>query len=84
VFTQHIKSKMLQKWLMHLNQNKANLYVENEKLKETLQNQRWIIAKMDKELQSKNLTIEYLTQQLTTTMKPASITTSQNLLEFMD
>jgi hypothetical protein len=44
--------------------NKANYYIENENLKNTLQNQRIIIAQMDKEIQNKNLTIDYLTQQL--------------------
>jgi len=63
-FSSHMKSKIHQKWLDNLNLNKANHYVENEKLKHTLQDQRMIIAKMDIELQNKNLTIDYLTQQL--------------------
>jgi hypothetical protein len=63
-FSTHTKSKTHQKWLDNLNLNKANYYVENEKLKHTLQDQRMIIAKMDIEIQNKNLTIDYLTQQL--------------------
>jgi hypothetical protein len=63
-FSTHTKSKTHQKWLDNLNLNKTNYYVENEKLKHTLQDQRMIIAKMDIELQNKNLTIDYLTQQL--------------------
>jgi len=63
-FSQHTKTKMHQKWLQQLNLNKANYYVENERLKETIQNQRLIIAKMEKEVNNKTLTIDYLTQQL--------------------
>ena len=77
-FSAHIKSKSHQKWLTQLNLNKANYYVENEKMKETLQNQRLIIAKMEKEIQNKLMTIDYLTQQLS---KPSSETVV-NLLDF--
>jgi hypothetical protein len=63
-FSQHTKTKMHQKWLQQLNLNKANYYVENERLKETIQNQRLIIAKMEKDLANKLLTVDYLTQQL--------------------
>jgi hypothetical protein len=65
VFAGHIKTKNHQKWLENLNLNRANYYVENEKLKETLHSQRLIIAKMEKEIHSKTMTIDYLTQQLT-------------------
>jgi hypothetical protein len=64
-FYAHIKTKIHQKWLSELNTNKANYYIENENLKHTLHNQKMIIAKLDKELNSKNMTIGYLTQQLT-------------------
>jgi hypothetical protein len=77
-FSAHTKSKCHQKWLMQLNLNKANYYVENEKMKETLQNQRLIIAKLEKEIQNKLMTIDYLTQQLA---KPSSETVV-NLLDF--
>lgn len=63
-FSTHTKSKTHQKWLDNLNLNKTNYYVENEKLKHTLQDQRMIIAKMDIELQNKMMTIDYLTKQL--------------------
>ena len=63
-FSQHTKTKMHQKWLQNLNLNKANYYVENERLKETIQTQRLIIAKMEKDLANKLLTVDYLTQQL--------------------
>ena len=64
MFATHIKSKTHQKWLVTVNLNKSNHYVENERLKETVQNQRLIIAKLDKDLQHKSMTIDYLTQQL--------------------
>ena len=44
--------------------NKVNHYIENEKLKETLQNQKLIIAKLEKDINNKIMTIDYLTQQL--------------------
>ena len=64
MFATHIKSKTHQKWLATVNLNKSNYYVENERLKETVQNQRLIIAKLNKDLQRKSITIDYLTQQL--------------------
>jgi hypothetical protein len=63
-FSSHCKTKTHQKWLYNLNLNKANYYIENEKLKKTLQTQRIIIAKMDNELQNNRMTIDYLTRQL--------------------
>ena len=47
-----------------LNLNKANYYVENQQLNVTIQNQRLIIAKLEKDVQNKMMTIDYLTQQL--------------------
>jgi len=66
MFAQHIKSKTHQKWLEQLNLNKANYYIENEALKQTVQQQRIIIAKLEKELQHTTMTIHILTQQLVT------------------
>jgi hypothetical protein len=43
-FAAHIKTKTHQKWLMMLNQNKANYYVEMITQKELIENQRKIIA----------------------------------------
>jgi hypothetical protein len=64
IFSQHIKTKTHQKWLQNLNTNKANYYIENEELKTIVQQQRIIIAKLEKELQNKSMTIDFLTQQL--------------------
>lgn len=72
VFSAHTKTKNHQKWLENLNLNKANYYIENEQLKETIQNQRLIIAKMEKDLNTRTKTIDYLTQQLTKTNNPTN------------
>ena len=71
-FATHTKSKSHQKWLVALNQNKANYYVEMMKNKELVENQQKIITQLETQLQKKNLTIDYLTEQL-------SIKTNQHL-----
>ncbi len=63
-FTAHTKTKTHQKWLSTINLNKANYYAENIKMQETIQNQRIIIAQLEKEAHAKMRTIDYLTQQL--------------------
>jgi len=64
-FASHIKTKSHQKWLMLLNQNKANYYVELIKTKDLVESQQQIIAQLENQLQKKSLTIDYLTEQLT-------------------
>jgi hypothetical protein len=64
-FAIHIKSKSHQKWLMILNQNKANYYVEMLRNKELMENQQKIITQLENQLKNKTLTIDYLTHQLT-------------------
>ena len=54
-----------QKWIEVLNLNKANHFIENIKLHETVVAQRVIIAKLEKTVASKDTTIHYLTRQLT-------------------
>jgi hypothetical protein len=78
VFSAHTKTKTHQRWLADLNANRANFYVENEKLKELIQNQRLIIARLEKDINNKNATIDYLTQQVVRGGCP----TVNNLLEF--
>lgn len=63
-FAAHIKSKTHQKWLQSLNNNKANYYVETLKNEELIENQRIIIKQLENTLSKKNLTIDYLTEQL--------------------
>jgi hypothetical protein len=60
----HIKTKTHQKWLTDLNTNKMNFYTECEKLKEVVNSQKIIIAKMENEITMKMKTIDYLSQQL--------------------
>ena len=63
-FGTHIKSKTHIKWLTDLNTNKMNFYTECEKLKETVNMQKLIIARLEKELIIKCKTIDLLTQQI--------------------
>jgi hypothetical protein len=81
IFSAHTKTKIHQKWLESLNLNKANYYVENENLKNTIYNQRLMIAKLERDLNNRVMTIDYLTQQLN---KNTNInnTNTVNLLEF--
>ena len=76
-FALHIKSKTHQKWLAMLNQNKANHYVEMINYKELVDNQKLIIAQLEQQLTKKDLTIDYLTEQLTI---KTNTTTSIDLL----
>jgi len=77
MFTSHVKTKTHQDWLQLLNLNRENLFVENEKLKETVYSQRLIIAQFEKEITSKNMTICYLTNQL----NKQTVATVENLLD---
>ena len=63
-FAVHIKTKAHQKWLIILNQNKANYYVEMMKSKEVVENQRKLIAQLENQLQKSLLTINLLSEQL--------------------
>jgi hypothetical protein len=65
VMSTHIKTKTHQKWIESLNLNRANHFVENQKLKETNASQCIIIARYEKKDALKDATIAYLTQQLT-------------------
>jgi hypothetical protein len=63
-----------------MNTNKSNFFLENISLKDTINNQKQIIGKLEKEVQIKLKTIDYLTQQMT--MKDANYNTVNNLLDF--
>ena len=65
-FASHIKTKAHQNCLLSLNQNKANYYVEMLMKKELIENQQKIIVQLENQLHKKILTIDYLTEQLTT------------------
>jgi hypothetical protein len=59
--------------------NKANYFLENVQLKETINNQKLVISKLEKEINVKLKTIDYLTQQMT--IKDTNYNTI-NLLDF--
>ena len=63
-FATHIKTQTHKKWLSNLNTNKSNYYIENIQLRETINNQKLIIAKFEKEINTNLKTINYLTKQL--------------------
>lgn len=85
-FTTHIKTKTHQKWLSELNTNKSNYYIENIQLKELINNQRQIIANLEKEklqIQRENneniKLIAYLTKKSVQTENP---NLTNDLLDF--
>jgi len=57
-FSTHIKTQSHQKWLAMLNANKANYYVENEKLKETIRTQQMVLIRLENELRMKTFQLE--------------------------
>ena len=81
-FLPHTKTKAHQKWLEGLNLNRANFYVELEKSKEVISSQRLIIAKLEKDISNKIMTIDYLTQQLHKVTNCAATINVSNLLDF--
>jgi len=63
-FASHTKTKCHQKWLLLLNQNKANYYAESIKQREVVESQQKIILDLKIENQIQKATIHYLTEQL--------------------
>lgn len=78
-FAAHIKSNAHQKWLVVVNDNKANYYMESMQLKETVDQQKRIIGQLEAQIQTKSMTVDYLTRQLTSNNQQ-----STQLLNFMD
>ena len=70
-FYSHTKTKAHQKWLVELNQNRANYYSNMLKHEVLIENQKKIIGHLENQLQKKSLTIDYLTEQLIA-LKPSS------------
>lgn len=64
IISTHFKTKTHQKWIESLNLNRTNYFAENQKLRETVESQRIIIAKIEKQNASKDQTISYLTRQV--------------------
>lgn len=63
-FVVHTKSKTHQKWLHDLNTNKMNYFTECEKLKELVNSQKIIIARLEKEINGHKQIIVSLAKQL--------------------
>jgi hypothetical protein len=63
-FSIHIKTKTHQKWLSDLNLNKMNYFTENIKLNETINNQKMIIAKLQRENDENIRFITHLTKKI--------------------
>lgn len=70
-FNEHRKTNAHQKWLIDLNTNKNNHFIESQKLKELVSTQKILLAERDreiinlkKELQTKSHTIDILSQQI--------------------
>jgi hypothetical protein len=80
-FVAHIKTKMHQKWLTDLNNSRANYYVENMQLTDLVKSQRIMIAKLENELKNRNLTIDYLTSQITKMEATTKTTSTVDLLD---
>jgi hypothetical protein len=80
-FSLHIKTKTHQKWLEDVNNNKTNYYIENRELKDTLANQRLIIANLEKEIALKIKTVDFLTQSLVSLSKTVEPVVD-NLIDF--
>lgn len=77
IFASHIKTKKHQSWLVDLNLNKTNFYLENISLKNTITNQQLIIAKMENDINNRTMTIDYLTKQIV-----SNSTAVNDLLDF--
>jgi len=63
-FSGHIKTKTHQKWILDLNANKMNYFTENVKLNETISNQKFIIAKLQRENDENLKLIVHLTKKI--------------------
>jgi hypothetical protein len=63
-FTSHKKTQCHQKWLASLNDNKANYYVENEKLKDTVRTQQLLLIRLENDLRVQQLLLIRLENHL--------------------
>jgi hypothetical protein len=63
-FGYHIRTKTHQKWLNDLNSNKMNYFTDNIKLNETINNQKMIIAKLQRENDENIKLIAHLTKKM--------------------
>ena len=63
-FAIHLKSKTHTKWLDNVNENKLNYYTENIQIQETINNQKIIIARLQKENDENIRLIAHLTKKM--------------------
>ena len=63
-FSGHIKTKTHCRWMMDINYNKMNYFSDNIKLKDTINNQKLIIAKLQKEMEENLQLIVHLTKKI--------------------
>ena len=77
-FVTHTKTKCHQKWLEDLSRNKTNYYEEVQELKKTMQNQRLIIARLERDINTKIMTVDILTRKLAE-LQNAGMTTADLL-----
>ena len=69
-FKTHTKSRTHALWLDQLNNDRDNHYKELLAARDVIAQQKKIIAEFDVRLESKSLTIDYLTQQIASLNKP--------------
>jgi hypothetical protein len=77
-FVMHTKTKCHQKWLDELSRNKQNYYEEVQSLKQTVQSQRLIIARLERDVNTKIMTVDILTRKLAE-LQNAGMTTADLL-----
>lgn len=63
-FSGHIKTKTHLKWLNDINLNKMNYFIENVKLNETINNQKIMIAKLQRENEDNLKLIAHLSKKI--------------------
>ena len=63
-FSGHIKTKTHLKWLNDINLNKMNYFIENIKLNETINSQKIIIARLQRENEDNLKLIAHLTKKI--------------------
>lgn len=62
-FLSHTKTKTHQNWLSELSLENENLYVKNQEMEKTIKEQKIIIARLERELSHRDITIMTLTRQ---------------------
>ena len=69
-FSGHIRTKTHQKWMTDINMNKMNYFKENIKLNETINNQKLIIARLQRDNEENVKLIVHLTKKIEINQHP--------------